>query len=296
MPAVADVRFSWGYIYILTVDALAYTLENYPEITDVQIFTHGPQSWRATKAFDDFAPIARAASVRIWTHGSYLCVPWKEPKFVSHTLDNIRASHRLGSGCVVAHIPFAPVNEVVGGIRTLVARMREHKLTDVKLMLEVSATVRDDTRSYESPEKLNRLTRELFAAGFDDCVRICVDTAHIFAGRAQISSADDARKWWAPLDTRLLGMIHLNGSSYDPNVRKGDKHEVPMSSEDLIWGISHVSDVSGGSEHSYSSRGCSVFVEHARRLKIPMILEINPRHSVAAIKHFIHLTSRMHQI
>lgn len=263
-------------------DALAYTLNNYPEITDVQIFTHGPQSWAATKAFNDFAPVARAARVRIWTHGSYLCVPWKAPKFVSHTLDNIRASHRLGSGCVVAHIPFLPVAEVVGGIAPLVERMREHRLTDVKLMLEVSATVRDETRSYESPEKLNLLTRALFAAGFDDCVRICVDTAHIFAGMAQISSADDARRWWAPLDTRLLGMIHLNGSSYDPKVRKGDKHEVPMSLDDLIWGT----HPHGG----YASRGCSVFVEHARRLKIPMILEINPRHSVDAIKRFIHLT------
>lgn len=264
-------------------DALGYTLENYPEITDVQIFTHGPQSWAATKAFNDFAPIARASSVRIWTHGSYLCVPWKDAKFVGHTLDNIRASHRLGSGCVVVHIPFLPANEVVAGIASLVERMREHKLTDVKLMLEVSATVRDETRSYESPDKLNLLTKTLFAAGFQDCVRICVDTAHIFAGRAKISSADDARRWWAPLDTRLLGMIHLNGSSYDPDVRKGDKHEVPMSPEDLIW---------GGSHDGYASRGCSVFVEHARRLKIPMILEINPRHSVDAIKHFIHLTKR----
>lgn len=272
-------------------DALGYTLDNYPEITDVQIFTHGPQSWAATKAFNEFAPIAQAGEVRIWTHGSYLCVPWKAPKFVSHTLDNIRASHKLGSGCVVVHIPFLPVTEVVSGISSLVERMREHKLTDVKLMLEVSATVRDETRSYESPEKLNRLTTALFAAGFNDCVRICVDTAHIFAGRAQISSADDARRWWSTLDTRLLGMIHLNGSSYDPNVRKGDKHEVPMSPEDLIWGGGYVSDASG--EHTgYASRGCSVFVEHARRLKIPMILEINPRHSVVAIKRFIHLTSK----
>lgn len=265
-------------------DALKYTLDNYPEITDVQIFTHGPQSWAATKAFNDFAPIARAASVRIWTHGSYLCVPWKAPKFATHTLDNIRASHKLGSGCVVAHIPFAPVDEVVGGIAHLVTMMREHKFTDVKLMLEVSATVKDETRSYESPEKLNRLTRALFAAGFEDCVRICVDTAHIFAGRAQISSADDARLWWSTLDTRLIGMIHLNGSSYDPNVRKGDKHEVPMSPEDLIWG--------GTSPGEYASRGCSVFVNHAHRLKIPIILEINPRHSVDAIKHFIHLTRK----
>lgn len=265
-------------------DALAYTLENYPEITDIQIFTHGPQSWKATKAYDNFRPVAEAAQVRIWTHGSYLCVPWKEPKFVAHTLDNIRASQKLGSGCVVVHIPFLPVDEVVSGISSLVDHMRRSNLTNVKLMLEVSATVKDDVRSYESADKLNHLTKKLFAAGFDDCVRICVDTAHIFAGRAKITTADDARLWWSNLDTRLLGMIHLNGSSYDPDVRKGDKHEVPMSAEDLIWGRD--------SHASYASRGCSVFVEHARKLKIPIILEVNPRHSVDAIKHFIHLTGR----
>lgn len=257
--------------------ALGLTMRAYPEITDVQIFTHGPQSMKPTKAYNQFAMNAATAKVRIWTHGSYLCVPWKDDRLGAHTVQNILASKRLGSHCTVAHIPFSPVKDVVSGLSYVVREMRAQKLTDVKLMLETSATVQDTTRSYESAEKLNALTAELVKAGLQDCVRICIDTAHIFAGRARIATREEATLWWKTLDTTLLGMIHLNGTSIDPNVARGDKHEVPMSPADLIW----------GTQDKYASAGCSVFVENARRLKIPIILEVGPRHLPAAIRRFI---------
>lgn len=261
--------------------ALTEVLRKYPEITDVQIFTHGPQSTKPTKAYNIFAPVAAMRKVRIWTHGSYLCVPWNSIHLSMHTLDNIQASVRLGSRCTVVHIPFARVSYVVSGISHVIKHMRAMNVVDTKLMLEVSATIQDELCSYESPEKLNRLTDAIFAAGYEDCVRICVDTAHIFAGRAKISSYDDAKAWWKTLDTRLIGMIHLNGSSHDPDLVRGDKHEVPMSPEDLIWGVGN---------HPYETRGCRAFIEHGRRLGIPIILEVAPRHSSEAIRKFITMT------
>jgi len=261
--------------------ALAEIIRKYPEITDVQIFTHGPQSTRPTKAYDQFTGCAAIQKVRIWTHGSYLCVPWKSHKLSMHTVDNIRASARLGSRCTVVHIPFAPVDAVVSGISDVIKHMRPSSITDTSLMLETSATIEDKFCSYETSEKLNRLTAALFAAGFQDYVRICIDTAHIFAGRARISSYEEASLWWSHLDTRLIGMIHLNGSSHDPDFVRGDKHEVPMSPEDLIW---------GANDPKYATSGCRAFVEHGRRLGIPIILEMGPRHSDAAIRKFITLT------
>lgn len=267
-----------------TADAsLTEVLMAHPEITDVQIFTHGPRSMAPTKAYDGFEAVAAFRKIRIWTHGSYLCIPWKSPALSAHTLHNIQASARLGSRCVVAHIPFAPVDSVVSGITSLVKHMRSLGLCETKLMLETSASKQDDLRSYESPEKLNRLTKALFDAGYNDCVRICVDTAHIFAGRAKISSYEDALSWWNKLDTRLIGMIHLNGSSHDPDLIAGDKHEVPMGPADLIW---------GQGTHAYTDRGCRAFINNGRTLGIPIILEMNPkRHSSKEIQKFIKMTA-----
>lgn len=267
-----------------TADAsLTESLTVHPEITDVQIFTHGPRSMAPTKAYAGFEAVAAFRKIRIWTHGSYLCIPWKSPALSMHTLHNVQASARLGSRCVVAHIPFAPVEDVVSGIAFLIKHMRSLGLCETKLMLETSASKQDELRSYESPEKLNRLTKALLAADYHDCVRICVDTAHIFAGRAKISSYEDASSWWNKLDTRLIGMIHLNGSSHDPDLVAGDKHEVPMGPDDLIW---------GKGTHTYADRGCRAFVEHGRKLGIPIILEMNPkRHSSKEIQKFIKMTA-----
>lgn len=260
------------------VRALDALMAEFPEITDVQIFTHGPQSSKAVK-LDSSLP-ARVAhyGLRLWTHGSYLCVPWSrdKPWLARHALENVRVSHAIGSRCVVLHIPFAPVETVVAGIVPLVRQMRDGGLCGTRLMLETSATRADPTRSYESPEKLNRLTTALLVAGLGDCVSICVDTAHIFTGRAQISSYAEGVAYCTALDTRLLGMIQLNGNSIDPSVASHDKHEIPMSPEDLIW-----------RGRTWATAGCRAFVELAQRLRIPIILEVNPRHSASSIRTFL---------
>jgi endonuclease IV len=259
-------------------EALDFIAREYPELRDVQIFTHGPKTFNAVRI--DIPKLKAALAkydMRIWTHGSYLAVPWHpNPSHTAHTLSNVRASHTIGSGCVVVHIPFKTVDVVINGIVPLVEKMREEKLTDCKLMLETGAEVKDPTRSYESPEKLNRLTTALFEAKLEDAVRICIDTAHIFAGRAQISTYDEGKAYCDALDTRLLGMIQLNGNEYHPDVHKRDKHAIPLTDVDQIW-----------RGKTYNESGCKAFVDLGRRLNIPIIMEVNPRHSKESIHSFI---------
>jgi endonuclease IV len=246
---------------------------------DVQIFTHGPQSAKPVHIDPGFRALAARLKIRVWTHGSYLCVPWSKDKpfLMHHTVDNVRASHALGSHCVVAHLPWKPVDEVIAGILPVVKKMRAEALCDCKLMLETSATVSDPELSYESPEKLNRLSAGLIAAHLEDCVRICVDTAHIFVAGAKIRTYDEGKAYCDALDPRLIGMIQLNGNSIDPAKIKGrDQHEVPLSDADLIWrGL------------TYAQSGCRAFIEWAAARGLPIILEVNRRHSPDAIHAFV---------
>ena len=260
------------------VQALDETMAKFPELTDIQIFTHGPQSVKAVHIDEaEFKARLKHYGLRLWVHGSYLSVPWKSKFLAKHTLDNILAAKALGAGCVVVHIPFIDVSSVIAGILPLVHQMRDAAVCDhTKLMLETSATVSDPVKSYETPLKLNRLTAAIYGAGLEDCVRICIDSAHIFAGRAAIGSYIQAKEYCDALDARLIGMIQLNGNSIDPDKGRGDKHEIPMSDTDLIWG-----------GLPYKEAGCRAFIEFAAARDIPVILEVNPRHPDAAIRKFL---------
>ncbi len=268
--------------------ALDALMADFPTLRDIQCFTNGP---RGSKKVDiDVAAFkARVAhhNVRVWTHGSYICIPWSPNAFLTHhTLENIRLSHGIGSRCVVVHLPMKPVNEVVTGIIPLVKKMRAEHLCGCKLMLETSATRPDPEKSYETPAKLNRLTDALVDAGLSDCVQICVDSAHIATSRAAISSYAEGKAYCDALDTRLLGMIQLNGNSIHPDVAYNDRHEVPLSDPDLIWGPK-----AAGGPYTYEQSGCKAFVDLGRRLDIPIILEVNKTHTVAAIRTFIDMAT-----
>lgn len=261
--------------------ALDDLIAKFPEIRDVQCFTHGPQSVKPVK-IDVQSFKARLAhhKVRLWIHGSYICVPWKSPFLLFHTLANFRAAHALGAGCVVVHMPFREVKYIVDGIAPLIKKIREEKMTATSLMLETSAVKQDPNNSYESPDKLNTLTAALIDAGFDDCVRICIDTAHIFAGKAAIREQKDAIAFCDALDKRLIGMIHLNGNSIDPDKGRGDRHEIPLTPPDLIWG-----------GQTYESSGCKPFIDMGLALDIPLILEVNTTHTPESIREFIRVAS-----
>lgn len=259
--------------------AIERLMAMFPTLKDIQIFTHGPQSANQIRVDPEFKATVARFGLRVWTHGSYLCVPWSaKPFLTTHTIDNIRVSHALGSNCVVAHIPAKPVTEVVAGIVPVVRKMRELGLQSTKLMLENSANRSDPTRSYETPTKMNALTAAICEAKLDDCVRICIDTAHLFTSRAVISTYADAKAWCDALDKRLIGMIQLNGNSISPDTAIQDKHEVPMSPEDLIWRAT-----------TWDTAGCRTFIEMGVSLGIPIILEVSKRHSVEAIANFIKL-------
>ena len=64
-----------------------------------------------------------------------------------------------------------------------------------------------------------------------------MDTAHLSAGKQKIQTRQEVSDWIEQITNwDYIGLLHLNGNEYDPNVRAGDKHCIPSSSNDKIWG------------------------------------------------------------
>jgi hypothetical protein len=67
-----------------------------------------------------------------------------------------------------------------------------------------------------------------------------------------------------------VALFHLNGNCYKMGERAQDKHAIPLSPEDKIW---------GGME--YSNSGCREFIDIAMKMRIPIVVEGKPRHDDA---------------
>jgi endonuclease IV len=258
-------------------------MEVFPELDAVQIFTHNPKSFNMSKFDPTLAETAEMYGVTIHVHGSYMCLPWKGGKFLVTTVENFEVAHRYGAKCVVLHMPKATPGEIVEGIKPLAAVLRKRKLNPF-IMLEMKALKYDKKTSMTLPDQINALTDAIFEAKLEDQVRICIDTAHIDAGKAPIKTYSRTKKYLKALDSRLIGLIHLNGNGYDSSVRAGDKHEVPLSSVDKIWGVN---DNHSQKPKKYVATGCKAIVDYAMVNGIDLILEIRDTHSVESIREFL---------
>lgn len=247
------------------------------EIGHVQLFTHGPASLKPIKIDAGLVRSLSKFNITLSVHGSYLSVPWRSPFLFKHTLDNFRAAHKLKAESVVIHIPFRPINEWMPSIVKLARQIKKENLSPL-IMLEQSATIAHPENSYESPPKLNRLWRAIKQAGIDSQLGICIDTAHTHASGVNIRTYQHAKKYLDMLDPDCLKLIHLNGNSIRPGLKKtSDKHEIPLHITDLIWG-----------GLSYEESGCRAFIEYANLHEINLVIEWNSkRHSVKMLREFI---------
>ena len=245
----------------------------------IQIFTHGPRNM--TKGVMDYAMVREAAKgVSLYIHSSYPTNPWSGKRAViHHTIDQFRSSVELGARGVVLHIPKMGPDEVAETVGGLVKELRDAGYMEgQKVILEMKAVRQHETDSYESPEKINRLVEALLARGLDsNCAGICIDTAHIYAGKADIKTYEAGLRYFGALKYKeWICLIHLNGNEYDAEKRAGDKHAIPLDSEDRVWkGV------------SYEESGCRAFVEFAREHCIDYILEVKEQHTPRQIAAFV---------
>jgi endonuclease IV len=256
-------------------ESLAAAAAKY-SLAAAQIFTHGPQSIARVK-YDpgQVREAAVAAHLRLYVHSTYLTTVWRtdgdghpNKRDMDHALDQFAAADEIGALGVVIHIPKLEVGAVAHGVSVLVEERKRnpaHHAHSSKIILEMKALACHKTQSYETPKKIMDLVAEMASLGITPAdVGICIDTAHIAAGRARIRTYAEAVAYLAAIDPRWIALIHLNGNEYDGNVRAGDKHCLALSEADKVW-----------PSIEYADSGCRAFVEFAHANNIDYILELH---------------------
>lgn len=261
-------------------DSITDIRESLP-INAVQIFTHGPRSLKQN-AIDVERVIRACEGINLYIHSPYPINPWRGTnKCIDDTVQQFIMSNTLEAKGVVLHIPKIQPEDVVGPVVTLVKELNKKRvLKNQKIILEMKAVKCHPTMSYESPDKINRLINLLKMAGVEySDVGICIDTAHIYAGGAEIKKYESSAEYCNRIEyPEWICLIHLNGNEYDAKKRAGDKHAIPFDSADKIW-----------DSVLYENSGCKAFIDFAQRLDINVILEIKKHHTVNQVRSFLNL-------
>ena len=261
------------------VRSIEYAIEKLG-VSSVQIFSHGPRGTKKIKSEEAMIKHSTTTkNVNVYVHSSYPTNPWNgKESIMEHTKDQFKSSRDMGSKGVVLHIPKIKPDEVARGTKQLADFLIEDNLLDSqKIILEMKAVSPHPTKSYESPEKINKLIEELKNEGLNhNTVGICIDTAHIYAGKANIKKYKDGLEYFKKINhPEWIYLIHLNGNVYDSSIRSGDKHAIPFDNEDKIW--------SG----SYNQSGCRAFIEFAEKNNIDTIFEIKEHHTYDELNKFL---------
>jgi endonuclease IV len=147
----------------------------------------------------------------------------------------------------------------------------------VRIYLEVPSVLPKNSH-YETPEKLCHLFRTIRAKVDPGLIYygLCIDTAHIWASGADISSFAKAADWLERLEhchdviPPHAIMFHLNDNR-NPLGSGADEHDCLL--QGAIWG-----DYAQCPEKS----GLAAFLDYARRFNIPTILERKGRKGAPA--------------
>mgnify|MGYP001001594340 CR=1 FL=1 len=248
-------------------------------LISVQYFTHGPRGYNSINM--DYSSIKRL-KINKYVHSSYISSMCNtKTKIRNHIIDQFVSSNNTGSKGVVLHMPKKINKEIADSVLEIYNTLNEKKISNQLIILEMTAVKPDKTKSYESPDKINNLILELKSRGLTHkSVGICIDTAHIYAGKAKIRTYKDSMLYLKSLDyPEWICLIHLNGNEYDSKIRAGDKHALPLDSKDKIW-----------NNISYKRSGCRGFVEWAVSRNIDIILEIKSHHTNKNVLDFIKKT------
>jgi endonuclease IV len=234
-------------------------------LASAQIFTHGPQSMSKVKYDADEVREITQRGLRLYVHSTYLTTVWRDMEHdMNHTIAQFEAADDAGALGVVIHLPKMESDRIAFGVNELV-RIRKAKGLNAKIILEMKALTSHKTQSYETPRKIMDLVAEMTKYGISsEDVGICIDTAHIAAGKAQIRTYEMARHYLASIDRQWIALIHLNGNEYDGNIRAGDKHCLALSEADKVW-----------NSIDYEDSGCRAFVEYAQEFNIDFIMELH---------------------
>ena len=237
------------------------------DLKSVQVFTYGPRFLVANKIdFDEVKQVVAKRKLSLSIHSAYATVSiWKmfdkdiddRKKDIAIFSSQMRSCEKIGAWGMVLHVTKIEPDVVA---RVMKKIMPIATKTGVKIVLEMVANKAHKTNTYETPEKINRVS-ELIG---DGPWGWCIDTAHLWGAGVDVKSYSNMKEWLDKLKHKdRVVQIHLNGSSAILASGK-DKHEIAFSPDDKIWYKVKPQD-----------SGLKAIVEFAIERNIDVTLEIN---------------------
>jgi len=226
--------------------------------TTGQVFLWNPQAIKPVNYDPEkVKSLLEEENKKIWVHSSYLISPWGQAKYNKPlTIKQLKQQAEISpKGGVIFHIPNKDHMSFVKDLKFII----DNKPKNSQVVLENKAYKSDF--SYAEPKKINEMITDFIKYGItEENICLCIDTAHLYSAGQKISSADDMKKWFAALKyPKAIKLIHLNGNS---SKTTQDRHEVPFSTQDLIWhGI------------KYEDSGFSVIIDWVKNFGIDAIIE-----------------------
>jgi len=219
-----------------------------------QIYTQIPRKIGEVKFDRDIlSNVLKEGKMDVYIHSSYLVNPWGDkPYNMEWAIKQMNDAYKLNSKGVIFHIPKLEPHDLVDKYKILLANSK-----GVNILLENRATRPDDNLTYEFPYKFNNLIEIFIHHNIPKKdIHLCIDTAHLFCGKQNISKYEDAKKWLTDFKYKeCIKLIHLNGNA---TMSHKDIHAIAFSKNDYIW-----------KNYTYNESGFKAFVE----LNKPIILE-----------------------
>lgn len=155
---------------------------------------------------------------------------------------------------LVLHLPRDYPDEILATMSVIAPIAAQYK---VKLALEMTASKSHADRTYETPEKIDNLTK-ILNDKFKHKWCWALDTAHIWSTGTDIRGKNLADFFSRLAYKDAIGLIHLNGSSVKLGAGS-DKHEIAGGPYDKI----------------FNSVNLSAVVKFANVHQIPVVCEVN---------------------
>ena len=234
-------------------------------VTDIkcaQLFTIGPRS--SSVGLVDYAT-CKAKNLFLIVHAAYILVGiWRVKPDNAHTqmskkrlallTDHLKTCVKLNSKMLVLHLPRDYTDEILATMSIIAPIAAHYK---VKLALEMPASKSHADRTYETPEKIDNLTK-ILNDQFKNKWCWAIDTAHIWSTGSDIRGANAAAFFSRLAYKNAIGLIHLNGSSVKLGAG-GDKHEIAGGPRDNI----------------FNAESLAAIIKFANVQKIPVVCEVN---------------------
>jgi endonuclease IV len=227
-----------------------------------QVFTVGPRSSAAASV--DYQA-CRNLNIFLIVHAAYVSAGiWQVTRANQHTklskrrlalfAAHLRSCVLIGSDMLVLHLPRAYPDEICETMEVIAPIAAKH---GVRLALEMTASKSHADRTYETPEKMDNLSK-LLHDRFKNKWCWAIDTAHLWSTGSDIRGAAMAAFFDRLAYKKMIGLIHLNGSSVKLGAGS-DKHEIAGGPRDAI----------------FSAVNLAAVVRFAQRFNIPVVCEVN---------------------